>query len=240
MPSSRATDRAATSSTYRRPWRGGWMSTLCTWTALPATSMSPTTSSACWVTQGLANATLSSRPTWPPPRCNQVRKGTANDVLSPPTRAGGRRRRAAPIAPRGHGVGAMRGPGGADRTGRTAVHRRSWPAHELLPQGVHPADEAVPGCLPLLHVRARAAGRRAALPLPRSRARHRAPGPGRRLQGGPVHARRPAGAALRGRARGPAPARRGHDPPLPGAVGGAGAEGDGPAAPPQSRGDGRG
>ncbi len=42
----------------------------------------------------------------------------------------------------------------------------------------------------------------AALPFARGRARHRARGPGGRLQGGAVHARRSAGAALCGRAPG--------------------------------------
>ena len=58
-----------------------------------------------------------------------------------------------------------------------------------------------------------------------------------RLQGGAVHARRQAGAALRRGARGAGPARPRHDAVLPRRDGGAGAEGNRPAAAPQSRRD---
>src|SRR5262249_13751438 len=181
------TGRAAICSTCHAPWHGGWTSTSCTWQGSPATSTSRTTLSGCWVTRGRAGVTLSSRPTWPPPEnCNQLRKGTANDVLSPPPCAVGRCRRARPVAIARDGVGGMRGPRCPDWARRTTLCRRSWHARELLKEGVYPADEAVPGRLPLLHVRARPPRRRAPLPRSRSGPQHRPQRPGSRLQRGPV------------------------------------------------------
>ena len=133
-----------------------------------------------------------------------------------------------------------------DDLGRlTAAAERALPGGarhpcELLQEGVHPAHQAVPGRVPLLHLRARAAGGRAALSRARGGAGDRARGAGGRLQGGAVHAGRSAGAALRGGARGAGRPRRGVDAALPRDVRGAGAEGDRPAAAPQSRRDGRG
>ena len=81
---------------------------------------------------------------------------------------------------------------------RPGAHRRRSAGHRhLQPQGVHPADPAVPGPLPLLHVRHLARPRSAsAVPDPRRGARHRPPGRGAGLQGGAVHPRRPARGAL--------------------------------------------
>ena len=105
--------------------------------------------------------------------------------------------------------------------------------HHLLAQGLHPADPAVPGPLRLLHVRYRAAP--AAQPVPGAGRgpRHRPPGRGAGLQGSPVHAGRPAGAALapgervarRPRLRRHPVLRAGHGHPRPG--------GDRPTAAPQ-------
>jgi hypothetical protein len=123
---------------------------------------------------------------------------------------------------------------GAGRT-RDAGSRRRARCHHLLAQGVHPADPAVPGPVRLLHVRhgARAAGQ--PLPVPGPGARHRAPGRRARLQGSPVHARRPAGGQV---ARGPRLARperlRRHALLRPG-HGHPGAGGDRPAAASQPR-----
>ena len=78
------------------------------------------------------------------------------------------------------------------RLGRPARRRH------VLEEGLHPADPAVPGPVPLLHVRHRAAPAAGRLPGPRRGARDR---PRRRragLQGGAVHPRRPAGGALAG------------------------------------------
>ena len=75
-----------------------------------------------------------------------------------------------------------------------------------------PLTQAVPGRLPLLHVRARAAPGEPPYLSPEAVLDIARAGPGRRLQGGAVHAGRPAGAALRRRARGAgrrsAPTRR--------------------------------
>src|SRR5689334_14286774 len=235
------TARAAICSTCHAPWHGGSTSMSCTLTASHATSTSRTTSSGCWVTWGRASVTLSSRATWPPPENrNQLRKGMANDVLSPPPCAVGRSRRATPVALPRDGVGGMRGPRGPDCARRTTLCRRSWHARELLKEGVYPADEAVSGRLPLLHVRAPPPRRHPPLPRSRSGTGHRPQRRGGRLQGGAVYPWRPARAALHGRARrAPAVGRSVHLG-IPRAVGGAGAERDEPTAPPQCGGDGRG
>ena len=83
--------------------------------------------------------------------------------------------------------------------GRGAV-AASRAARHLLAEGLHPADDAVPRRLRLLHVRAAAATRRARLPAGRRGARDRPGRSRRRLHRGAVHARRQARAALPGRA----------------------------------------
>ena len=79
------------------------------------------------------------------------------------------------------------------------------PRH-LLAQGVHPADDAVPRQVRLLHVRPAAGPPRLALPLPRRGARHRPRRSAGRLPRGAVHAgRAPRGALRRRRATGSRP-----------------------------------
>ena len=150
------------------------------------------------------------------------------------------RRRPRAFAWPSHGARRMRRPRPAHRRGGGALPGGPRHACELLQEGVHPAHQAVPGRVPLLHLRARAAGGRAALSVARGGAGDCARGAGGRLQGGAVHAGRSAGAALCGGARGSGRAGRGVDAALSGELGGAGAEGDRAAAAPQSRRDGRG
>ena len=82
---------------------------------------------------------------------------------------------------------------------RRPARRRPAGRHHVLEEGLHPADPAVPGPLPLLHVRHRAAPAAGATFLERDEVLDDRPR-GRRagLQGGPVHPRRPAGGALAG------------------------------------------
>ena len=100
---------------------------------------------------------------------------------------------------------------------------------------VRPAHDAVPGPLPLLHVRQAAGQARTAVPVPGGGRRDRRGRSAARVQGGAVHARRPPGGALPGgarlarRTRVPLDARvrpRRRDPRD---------RGDGPAPAPQSR-----
>ena len=77
--------------------------------------------------------------------------------------------------------------------------------HHLQPQGLHPADPAVPRPLRVLHVRDRPAPPGRAVPEPRRGSGDRAPGRRDGLQGGPVHARGPARGPV---AAGPRMARR--------------------------------
>ena len=79
---------------------------------------------------------------------------------------------------------------------RAAARRR--PRH-LLAEGLHPADDALPRRLRLLHLRPAAAPRRAGLPARRGGAGDRPGRRRRRLHRGALHARRQAGAALQGR-----------------------------------------
>ncbi|CAA9333608.1 MAG: 7,8-didemethyl-8-hydroxy-5-deazariboflavin synthase subunit 1 / 7,8-didemethyl-8-hydroxy-5-deazariboflavin synthase subunit 2, partial [uncultured Nocardioidaceae bacterium] len=144
----------------------------------------------------------------------------------PPGRAGTRPHRA--------GRRRRTGPGRRAPGGRTAGGRH------LLPQGLRPADAAVPRPLPLLHLRdgPRQAGRRrpGGVPLPRPGPRRRPPWCRARLHRGAVHPGRPTGGPV---ARGAAVARRGRvrlDAGLPPRDGGARARGDRPAAAPQPRG----
>ncbi len=87
---------------------------------------------------------------------------------------------------------------GARRAGprRGARRRRAPRRHHLFAQGFHPADPALPGPLRLLHLRDRARPAGEPLPVPGRGAGHRPPGCRPRLQGGAVHARRPAGGPL--------------------------------------------
>ena len=97
--------------------------------------------------------------------------------------------------------------GYASRT-RDAGPRGGRPAgrHHLLAQGIHPADQAVPGPLRLLHVRHRArAGWTARTCRPDEVLKIAATGRGAGLQGGAVHAGRPARGPV---APGPGVARR--------------------------------
>ena len=86
----------------------------------------------------------------------------------------------------------------------------------VLAQGVHPADPAVPGPLPLLHVRHGArpsAARAGAVPVAGRGAGDRPAGRGAGLQGGAVHPGRPAGGPLAAR-RGRGWTRHGYDSTL--------------------------
>ena len=103
------------------------------------------------------------------------------------------------------------------------------PRH-LLAQGVHSADEPMSRRLPLLHVRAAAAPRRARVFAPGRGARDRAGGGCCRLPRGALHARRQARAALPGRTRGARAAGLRDDARIPGRDGEAGAARDRPLA----------
>ena len=119
------------------------------------------------------------------------------------------------------------------RPRRGAGRRRPSGRRHLLPQGVRAAHAAVPRPLPLLHVRHRAAPPARGVPRARRGAGDRPRRSRRRVQGGAVHPRRPAGGAL---ARGP---RVAGGPRLPlharvrARVRDRRAGGDGPAAAPQ-------
>ena len=74
------------------------------------------------------------------------------------------------------------GPAGSHAFGRadggsgSAARRVAWPRHQLFAQGLHPADEAVPRRLPLLHLRGEPAPRPRA-PICRPRRCWRSPAP---------------------------------------------------------------
>ena len=118
---------------------------------------------------------------------------------------------------------------------RLLASARAWsraPRH-LLAEGLHPADEALPGRLPLLHLRAPAApGERAYMSADEVLAVARA-GAARGLPRGALHARRQARAALPRRARGARGARLRDDDRVPRADVRARARGDRPAPPRQ-------
>lgn len=109
--------------------------------------------------------------------------------------------------------------------------------HHVLEERLHPPHPAVPGQVPLLHLRDRARQAPPGLPrhvhVPRRGTGHRPQGRGPRLQGSPDHPRRQArgplaggqGVAGRARLRRHHRLRPRHLHPHPG--------GDGPAAPPQ-------
>ena len=103
------------------------------------------------------------------------------------------------------------------RRGARAARGGPRPRRHLLAEGLHPADEALPGRLPLLHVRPAAAARRARVPDGGRGARDRAGGRRGRLPRGALHARRQAGAALPRRPRGARRARLRDDDRVPGA-----------------------
>ena len=89
------------------------------------------------------------------------------------------------------------------------------------PEGLHPADDALPRRLRLLHVRPAAAARRAGVPHRGRGARDRARGSRGGLHRGAVHARRQARAALPGRPRRAGGARLRDDARVPRALRGA-------------------
>ena len=122
---------------------------------------------------------------------------------------------------------------GAARGGASSANGA---ARHVLAEGLHPAHDALPRRVRLLHVRAASATRRAGIHDGGGGARDRARRRGGRLPRGALHARRQAGAALQGRARGAARARLRDDARVPRALRAARARGDGPAAAPQSRG----
>ena len=119
----------------------------------------------------------------------------------------------------------------AARGGARAAARRR--ARHLLAQGLHPADDALPRRLRLLHVRAAAAARRARVHDRGRGARDRAGRRGRRLPRGALHARRQAGAALPRRARRARGARLRDDARVPRPRGAARARRDRAAAAPE-------
>ena len=123
---------------------------------------------------------------------------------------------------------------------RAAPRSRPRQHRLLLAQGVHPADAALPRHLPLLHLRARPARGRIRLSLAGRGAGDRARGRRCRLPGGAVHARRQAGAEIRGGAAGAGPARLQDDDRLSRRDVRAGAARDRAPAPRQSRRDERG
>ena len=140
-----------------------------------------------------------------------------------------------------------RGPRPADRRGGEGARRgagrgRSARGADLLPEGLHPGHPAVPGQVPLLHVRGDARSRRrgtgrAPYLSPDEILDDRPRGRGAGLPGGAVHAGRPARGPV---ARGPRVARRAGlrlDARLRAGDGGPGAGGDRAAAPPQPRRD---
>ena len=213
--------------------------------ASPATSTSRPTSPGCSAQRAGGALRLSRALRSPSPiGCSRIAAtGGAMTSSGIRQRARGRRRAARRLSSRrGDGARRMRRSRPRSRAVAEQLCLAGHGTHVSFSKKVFiPLTQAVPGRLPLLHVRARAPRGRAALPLARGGARHRARGAGGRLQGGAVHAGRPAGAALRGGARGAcarsAPSRRSH---YLESVGRAGAEGDRPAAAPQSRRDGRG
>ena len=112
--------------------------------------------------------------------------------------------------------------------------RKQRRARHLLAEGLHPADDALPRRLRLLHVRPSATARRARVPDRGRGARDRARRRGGRLHGGALHARRQAGAALQGRAGGARGARLRDDDRVPRPRRQARPRGDRPAAAPES------
>ena len=110
-------------------------------------------------------------------------------------------------------------------------------ARHLLAQGLHPADDALPRRLRLLHLRAAAPSRRAGLPDRGRGARDRPCRRCGRLHGGALHARRQAGAPLQGRARGARRTRLRDDARVPRPCREARARGDGAAAASEPRRD---
>ena len=90
----------------------------------------------------------------------------------------------------------------ADGGRRAPARPRSWPADLLLAQGLHPADQALPRRLPLLHLRRDAARQPPGLSLARRGLGHRPRRQGGRLHRGAVHPGRQARAALPRGARG--------------------------------------
>ena len=95
----------------------------------------------------------------------------------------------------------------ADGAGGGEARRGAWAAGVVLAQGVHPADQAVPRRVPLLHLRRTAARRAAGVSVARRGAGDRARRRGGGLHRGAVHPRRQAGTALPRRARGAGGAR---------------------------------
>ena len=103
-----------------------------------------------------------------------------------PARSGSLPRRLAhepdrsPAGRRGSGgARGLRRSRGVDASGRGPERSRARADRFVFAQGVRPADEAVPGSLPLLHVRAGAAHRRTRVPLARRGAGDRASRAGR-------------------------------------------------------------
>ena len=117
--------------------------------------------------------------------------------------------------------------------GRRPGGRQKARHHHLLPQGLHPADPAVPGPLRLLHVRDRPAPAGPSVPGTGRGTRHRPPGRGPGLQGGPVHAGRQAGGPLASGPRLAGRARLRRHPVLRAGHGHPRARGNRPAAAPQ-------
>ena len=196
----------------------------------PARAAAPATQS-----RGAAPATQSRAAATGGRRAQAVRERAAPGAGPGPGRQG---------AGSGRGRDAAAGPRrAADRPAQLRVPDQGrrpgggWPArrHHLLAQGLHPADQAVPGPLRLLHLRHGA--RPAAQPLPvagrghRDRRRRRRAG----LQGGPVHPGRPARGPLAPGPRVAGRARLRRHPVLRPGDGDPGARGDRPAAAPQPR-----
>ncbi|CAA9227937.1 MAG: 7,8-didemethyl-8-hydroxy-5-deazariboflavin synthase subunit 1 / 7,8-didemethyl-8-hydroxy-5-deazariboflavin synthase subunit 2, partial [uncultured Blastococcus sp.] len=174
-----------------------------------------------------------------PSRTHRVRAASCRHprrTRGDPGRRRGGDAAARPWAGRGRAAGPAAGRCRAGARRRPGVRRSAWRGH-LQPQGVHPAHQAVPRPLPLLHVRddARTApqGGRGAVPLPRRGAGHRPRRRGDGLQGGAVHPRRPPGRTLAGRGRVAGGARVRLDAGLRAGHGDPGARGDRTAAPPQ-------
>ncbi len=117
-------------------------------------------------------------------------------------------------------------PRGADGGGACRAGGGAWVDRHFQPEGLHPPNQALPGRLPLLHLRPGTATGRESL---HDHRRGRRAGARRRARGlprGPVHPGRQAGAALSG---GPRRARRARlrlDPRVPSRGRRRGARGD--------------